>query len=62
MGAVGGKAAQGDYTQRYTGTVQVITILVCFPLFHSLGAKLGLFPFFFAPRPKKGEEKTSEWD
>ena len=58
----GGKAAQGDYTQRYTGTVQVITILVCFPLLHSLGAKLGLFPFFFAPRAKKGEEKTSEWD
>ena len=58
----GGKAAQEDYAQRYTGTVQVIAILVCFPLFHSLGAKLGLFPFFFAPRPKKGEQKTSEWD
>ena len=57
-----GKAAQEDYAQRYTGTVQVITILVCFPLFHSLGAKLGLFPFFFAPRPKKGEEPKSEWD
>ena len=58
----GGKAAQEDYAGGYTGTVQAVTILVCFPLLHSLGAKLGLFPFFFAPRAKKGEEKTSEWD
>lgn len=58
----GGKAAQEDYAGWYTGTVQAVTILVCFPLLHSLGAKLGLFPFFFAPRAKKGEEKTSEWD
>lgn len=58
----GGKAAQEDYAGWYTGTVQAVTILVCFPLLHSLGAKLGLFPFFFAPRAKKGEKKTSEWD
>lgn len=57
----GGIVSQEDYDQRYTGTVQVITILVCFPFLHSLGAKLGIFPFFFAPRPKEGEPK-SEWD
>ncbi|MCI8916841.1 MAG: hypothetical protein HFF26_09295 [Oscillospiraceae bacterium] len=62
MLGTGGKVAQVDYTQRWTGTVQVVTILVCFPLFHSLGAKLGLFPFFFTPRAKKGEERKSEWD
>ena len=57
MLGVGGKASQEDYTEFHTGTVQVITIFVCFPLFHSLGAKLGLFPFFFPPRKKKGEEE-----
>ena len=31
-------------------------------LIHSLGAKLGIFPYFFPPRPKKGEEQKSEWD
>lgn len=62
MLGTGGKVAQVDYTQRWTGTVQVVTILVCFPFFHSLGAKLGIFPFFFPPRPKKGEEQKSEWD
>ena len=56
MCGTGGIVSQEDYDQRYTGTVQVITILVCFPFLHSLGAKLGIFPFFFAPRPK------SEWD
>lgn len=62
MLGTGGKVAQVDYTERWTGTVQVVTILVCFPFFHSLGAKLGIFPFFFPPRPKKGEEQKSEWD
>ena len=57
----GGKASQETYTENYSGVVQVATVLVCFPLLHSLGAKLGLFPFFFAPRKKKGEEE-GEWD
>lgn len=59
----GGKMSQEMYTGNWTGVVQVVTILVCFSFFHSLGAKLGLFPFFFAPRRKKGEEEAkSEWD
>ena len=63
MLGVAGKVSQEDYNEFHTGTVQVVTILVCFPLLHALGAKLGLFPFFFAPRKKKGEEeKKGEWD
>lgn len=63
MLGVGGKATQEDFSKHYTGTVQVVTILVCFAFFHSIGAKVGLFPFFFAPRKKKGEEeKKGEWD
>lgn len=61
MLGVGGKASQETYIENYTIVVEAATILVCFPLLHSLGAKLGLFPFFFAPR-KKGEEQKGEWD
>ena len=62
MRGSGGVRSQEDFNESHTGTVQVITILVCFPFIHSLGAKLGIFPFFFAPRPKKGEAQKSEWD
>ena len=62
MLGTGGKVQEVDYVERWTGTVQAVTVLVCFPLIHSLGAKLGIFPYFFPPRPKKGEEQKSEWD
>ena len=62
MLGVGGKASQKDYTSNYTGVVQMVTILICFPLIHALGARIGLFPYFFAPRKKKGEEQKGEWD
>ena len=62
MLGVGGKASQEDYTSNYTGVVQMVTILICFPLIHALGARIGLFPYFFAPRKKKGEEQKGEWD
>lgn len=58
MLGTGGKVQEVDYVERWTGTVQAVTILVCFPLIHSLGAKLGLFPFFFAPK----KERESEWE
>lgn len=38
--------------------VQVITVLICFPILHMLGSKLGIFPAFFV-RKKKDK---SEWD
>ena len=62
MLGVGGKASQKDYTSNYTGVVQMVTILICFPLIHALGARIGLFPYFFAPRKKTGEEQKGEWD
>ena len=33
--------------------VQLLTIFLTFPIFHALGAKIGLFPYFFAPRKKE---------
>ncbi len=63
MLGVGGKMTEEDYIKHYTGTAQVISIFLCFPFFHWLGARLGVFPCFFPPRRKKGEEKPqSEWD
>ncbi|MDE6281404.1 MAG: hypothetical protein K2M15_06400 [Oscillospiraceae bacterium] len=61
MLGVGGKASQEVYTSSYTSVVQVVTILVCFPLIHALGARIGLFPYFFAPR-RKQEEQKGEWE
>jgi len=61
MRGVGGIMSQEDFSKPREDAVQVIAVLVCFPLLHSLGAKLGLFPFFFAPKPKKGEKKN-QWD
>ena len=40
----------------YRTTVQVITVLVCFPILHTIGSKLGIFPAFFARR-KKGKSE-----
>lgn len=61
MRGTGGLVDREEYDSRWTGVVQVVTILVCFPVFHSLGSELGLFPRFFAPRRKDGEKK-GEWD
>lgn len=61
MRGKGGKVTQEDYSEHYAGIVQVATLFLSFPLFHSLGAHLGIFPFFIAPRRKEGEPK-SEWD
>lgn len=58
MSGAGGLVSEEDYSSRWTGVVQVVTIFVCFPLFHSIGAKLGIFPFFFVPK----EERESEWE
>ena len=62
MLGVGSKLSQEDYVGRYTNVVQVAVIVVCIPLIHSLGAKLGLFPYFIEPRKKTDGEPKSEWD
>lgn len=54
----GGKVSQEDYVSVPKGFAQFITIVICFIVFHTLGSKLGIFPYFFAPKNKK----VSEWD
>lgn len=36
--------------------VQVITVVVGFPLLHALGARIGLFPYFFLPKRLRQQE------
>ncbi len=54
----GGKVSKENYTETPKTMVQVITVIVLFPIFHSLGAKMGIFPYFFAPKKKT----KSEWE
>lgn len=32
---------------------QVLAVFICFPIFHAIGSKLGIFPPYFAPKKKK---------
>lgn len=54
----GGKISQENYTENSTMMLQIITVLIAFPIFHALGSKVGIFPYFFPPK----EKKKSEWE
>lgn len=54
----GGKLSQDDYTEPAVMLVQILTVVIFFPLFHAFGSKLGIFPAFFTRQKKK----ESEWD
>jgi len=38
--------------------VQILTVVIAFPIFHTIGSKFGIFPYFFAPKNKK----ENEWE
>ncbi len=59
MRGIGGTMSMEAYQEPYRDVVQVITVLICFPLLHALGAKLGIFPYFFRFKKK---QNVSEWD
>lgn len=42
----------------YKVILQAAVFIIVFPLFHSFGAKFGIFPYFLPPRNRK----KSEWD
>jgi len=54
----GGKLSQEDYSEVPTMMAQIITVIIAFPILHMLGAKFGIFPYFFPPKNKK----ESEWE
>ncbi len=54
----GGKMSQESYIETPITMIQCITVILFFPVFHAIGAKLGIFPYFWAPKKKK----ASEWE
>lgn len=37
--------------------VQVLTVCICYPIFHAIGSGLGIFPRYFLPNKKKKKEE-----
>ena len=54
----GGKVSEEDYSENTITMIQVITVIIAFPILHALGARLGIFPYFWAPKNKQ----KSEWE
>ena len=60
-----GRIIEADLTEEQTFLetpvmiIQLVTVLITFPIFHHIGAKLGIFPHIL-PQKKKKEE--NEWD
>ena len=51
-------SSKEDFVETPKLGAQILTILIMFPIFHAIGAKLGIFPYFIAPKTKK----ESEWE
>ncbi len=54
----GGKVSEDTYSENATLFVQMLTVIIAFPLLHMLGSKLGIFPSFFNFKKKE----KSEWE
>ena len=58
MLGTGGKLNEEDYVEQPKLIAGIITVIVTFPIFHAIGAKIGIFPYFYAPKNKK----KTEWE
>lgn len=54
----GGKQNIEGYVEIPIIITRIVSIIVCFILFHLLGSKIGIFPYFIEPK----EKKKNEWD
>lgn len=54
----GAISSKEDFIETPKLGVQMLTIVILFPIFHAIGSKLGIFPYFFAPKKKK----ENEWE
>lgn len=52
-------ASEESFVEAPVILIQVVTVFVTFPIFHIIGAKLGIFPYIIPPKKKKEE---NEWD
>ena len=51
-------SSKEDFVELPKLGAQILTIIIMFPILHTIGAKLGIFPYFIAPKNKK----ESEWE
>lgn len=51
----GGTVSKEDYEEMPKLLIQIASICIVFPILHTIGSKLGVFPYFFTPRNKKSE-------
>lgn len=56
MMGTGGKISEEDYSEPVKTLLQLGTVIIAFPIFHTLGSKFGIFPYFFPPKEKKEKE------
>lgn len=52
----GERLSQEDYTRLPVIPIQLLTMVISFAALHTVGAKLGIFPYFFPPKNKKKPE------
>lgn len=50
--------SEESFAETHILLVQCAVVVIAFPIFHTIGSKLGIFPYFFAPKKKK----KSEWE
>lgn len=53
MLGTGGKMTEEDYQEVPRLMVQLLSVVIFFPLLHMAGSKVGIFPYFFPPKQKK---------
>jgi len=58
MLGTGGRVSETDFHETWKTLAQVLSVIICFPIFHALGSSIGIFPYFFPPKKKK----KAEWD
>lgn len=54
--------SEHSYKNYARNCVQIIVGFITFALIHNLGARLGIFPYFFASKRVKKELEKTEWD
>lgn len=52
-------ASEESFIETPVIIIQLITVLITFPIFHLIGAKLGIFPYILPPKKKK---ENNDWD
>lgn len=58
----GSHVGEKTYKEGYRNWAQIIVGFLVFALVHNLGARIGIFPYFFASKRVRKELEKTEWD